>query len=452
MLRRHDVDGGMGRIVEYFGPGVATLGAMDRHVICNMGTELGATTSVFPSDERTWQFLERHGRGDDYEPWNADPGCEYDHHEHIDLSKIEPLIARPSSPGNVVPVADETGKSIYQSYIGSSANPGYRDFAVVADILDGKTVAPRVSLDINPASRDVLQALIMDGRLNTLIGAGARLHQAGCNGCIGMGQAPATDSRSLRTVPRNFPGRSGTREDRVYLCSPETAAASALTGEITDPRTLDMEYPRPQPPRPRPIADLLIPPSDGNESIELVMGPNIQPLPDLAELPDAFELEVLLHMGDDVSTDEILPAGLRTLPYRSNIPGIARFCFDGVDETYPDRADEAGDHMVVAGSNYGQGSSREHAALAPRHLGLRAVLAKSYARIHRQNLVNYGVMPLTFKDDGDADRIEPGDVIAFSAVHSAVENSEPVQAARRGPESRARPAPVAAPASGAAVA
>jgi len=435
MLRRHDVEGGVGRVIEYFGPGVAALTAMDRHVICNMGTELGATTSVFPADEEVRRFLRSEGRGDAFAAWHADAGCDYDHHEHIDLSALEPLIAKPSSPGNVVPVAELAGEEIYQAYVGSSANPGYRDFAVVADMVAGRTAAEGVSLDINPTSRQVLRSLIRDGRLDALVAAGARLHQAGCNGCIGMGQAPANDGRSLRTVPRNFPGRSGTREDKVYLCSPETAAAAALTGEITDPRTLDMEYPRIAPPeRTEPDRDLLVAPLPAGTlqaRPELEMGPNIEPLPELEPLPDSLELEVLLKMGDDISTDEIMPAGLRVLPLRSNIPEIARFCFEVIDEDYPERADSAGDHMVVGGHNYGQGSSREHAALAPRQLGLRVAVARSFARIHRQNLVNFGVLPLTFTAADDYEALESGDVLAFSDLSQALDG-EQATARRRG--------------------
>ncbi|NBC22358.1 MAG: aconitate hydratase [Gammaproteobacteria bacterium] len=436
LLRRHDVDGGRGRVVEYYGDGVAKLAAMDRHVICNMGTELGAITSVFPADDEVRRFLDSEDRGDEFEAWAADEGCDYDHHEHIDLSALEPLIARPSSPGNVVPVREVAGESIYQAYVGSSANPGYRDFAVAADMVAGRTVAEGVSFDVNPTSRQVLRTLIRDGRLDALVAAGARLHQAGCNGCIGMGQAPANEGRSLRTVPRNFPGRSGTREDRVYLCSPETATASALTGEITDPRTLDMDYPRISPPqRVEPDRDLLVAPlpAGGSESGSrgrpaLEMGPNIEPLPELEPPPDEFDLPVLLVMGDDVSTDEILPGGLDVLPLRSNVPGIARYCFERIDQDYPDRAEQTGDHAVVGGKNYGQGSSREHAALAPRHLGLRVAVAKSFARIHRQNLANYGVLPLTFDDPDDYEALAVDDVLHIEGVHAALDDDQPITA------------------------
>jgi aconitate hydratase len=423
LLRRHGVDGGRGRILEYHGPGLAALSAMDRHVIANMGAELGATASVFPSDAETRRFLASEGREADWTGLVADEGAGYDVHEEIDLGGLEPLIARPQSPGNVVPVREVAGEAIYQAYLGSSANPGYRDFAVAAAIVRGRQVDPRVSFDVNPTSRDLLETLSREGLLADLLHAGARLHQAGCNGCIGMGQAPATGRPSLRTTPRNFPGRSGTREDSVFLCSPETAAASALAGRITDPRELPMPCPKIGAPA-RPVVNtaMLVPPlpRDHAREVELVRGPNIAPLPELDPLPDAWEGPVLLTCGDDVSTDEILPAGARVLPYRSNIPAISQFAFEMIDETYPDRAlevRERGGHAVVAGENYGQGSSREHAALAPRFLGLRLVLAVSFARIHWQNLVNFGVLPLTFADPSDRQQLERGALLRVHDLH-----------------------------------
>ncbi len=425
MLRRHDVDGGVGYVFEYFGPGLNHLSAMDRHVIANMGTELGATSTVFPADEEIKRYLKTQHREDDYEPWLADEGCEYDRVEEIDLSTLQPLIALPSSPGNVVPVAEVAGRDIYQAYIGSSANPGYRDFAVAAKILQGRSAAFPVSLDVNPTSRQLLVQLIRDGHLSSLIESGARLHQAGCNGCIGMGQAPATGKLSLRTVPRNFPGRSGTADDHVALVSPETAAASALSGTITDPRTLEIDYPRIA--EPEPVGNqtaLLEPPLPAEEAqkVKLQKGPNIASLPEFEPLPDALQLPVLLKVKDNISTDEILPAGSRVLPFRSNIPKISEFAFDPVDPTYARRAkdrqksDGAG-HVVVGGANYGQGSSREHAALAPRYLGLRVVLAKSFARIHWQNLVNFGILPLTFQNGKDYDAIGLDDVLSLEGLH-----------------------------------
>jgi aconitate hydratase len=315
------------------------------------------------------------------------------------------------------------GREIYQTYIGSSANPGLRDFAVPALMVAGAQVHERVSFDVNPTSRQILENLVEMGLLQKLIASGARIHQAGCNGCIGMGQAPATGKISLRTVPRNFPGRSGTKEDQVYLCSPETAAASALTGVITDPRTLGRAYPRfVEPDRIRINTRMLLPPADPGISVELEKGPNIKPLPVFEPLADRISGPVLLKVGDDVSTDEIMPAGSRVLPYRSNIPEISRFVFNPVDESFHERAmaHQRKAFFLVGGKNYGQGSSREHAALAPRYLGLRVVIAKSFARIHRQNLVNFGILPLTFVDPADFDRIGQGDVIEIEHATEAL--------------------------------
>lgn len=430
MLRRHDVDGGLGKIVEYYGPGLKCLSAMDRHVIANMGAELGVTTSVFPSDDAIKEFMYSQGRRAGFREILADEGAQYDEYEEINLSELEPLIALPSSPGKVVPVREVAGREIYQSYIGSSANPGLRDFAVASMIVEGKQVHDRVSFDVNPASRQILENMVDMGILAKLIHAGARLHQAGCGGCIGMGQAPATGRISLRTVPRNFPGRSGTREDQVYLCSPETAAASALTGVITDPRTLNMAYPHFLEPETLLLnAEMLVPPAPEGERFDLEKGPNIKPLPDLEPLPDALEGPVLLKLGDDVSTDEIMPAGAKVLPYRSNIPAISRFVFNQVDETYYDRAmayQQQGS-FVVGGVNYGQGSSREHAALAPRYLGVKAVIAKGFARIHQQNLSNFGILPLIFVDPDDWSRIDQDDRLSIPDVRNAIQNGNRVQ-------------------------
>lgn len=444
MLRRHGVRGGMGRVVEYHGPGLSNLSAMDRHVIANMGAELGATTSVFPSDDQTHAFLAAQGRAGDYLPMSADDGARYDHEETLDLSALEPLIAKPSSPGKVVPVREVAGERIYQAYIGSSANPGFRDFAVCAHMVAGERIHPEVSYDINPTSRSVLHRLATTGLLADLVAAGARIHQAGCNGCIGMGQAPATGRNSLRTTPRNFPGRSGTKEDSVWLCSPETATASALRGMITDPRDLGLG-PMAEPPIPAktlPVAELVEPITiDDAARPELVKGPNIAPMPELDELPSTLSVQTLLVLDDDVSTDAILPAGTRVLPYRSNIPKIAEFCFEDFlvnGEAYHVRAralaDQGRGHAVVAGSNYGQGSSREHAALAPRHLGLRLVIAESISRIHRANLINYGVLPLTFTSRSDLDRLEPGDELTVENARDIRPGSD-VEVAVKGKDS-----------------
>ncbi|MBI3508433.1 MAG: aconitate hydratase [Chlamydiia bacterium] len=427
MLRRHDVAGGVGKIIEYYGPGVETLTAMDRHVIANMGAELGATTSVFPSDHQTQAFLKQQKREKDWKEIVADPGASYDLLDEIDLAKLEPLIACPSSPGNVVPVREVAGREVFQVMIGSSANPGLRDFVIPALILENRRIHPRISLDINPSSRQILENLTEKGHLMLLIRGGARIHQAGCNGCIGMGQAPATDKISLRTVPRNFPGRSGTKEDKVYLCSPETAIASAITGVITDPRDLQkklgVKYPRYQEPM-----DLLIntdmvyaPPKEGGH-VEVIRGPNIQPLPKFEPLKKQLEGPVLLKLENNISTDEISPAGSKVLPFRSNIPEISKFTFSVVDDGFYNRAikHQKTGSFIVAGANYGQGSSREHAALAPSYLGIKAVLAKSYARIHRSNLVNFGILPLVFANEKDWKSIERDDILSIDDISETV--------------------------------
>ncbi|PSQ88538.1 MAG: aconitate hydratase [Bacteroidetes bacterium QS_8_64_10] len=453
MLERHGVDGGLNRVIEYYGPGLDSLSCMDRHVIANMGTELGATSTVFPSDDEVRRFLKGQGREEDWTELKADPDADYDAHEQIDLSEIVPKIAKPSSPGNVVDVREVEGKEIYQSYVGSSANPGFRDFAIAAAIVDGRQVDDRVSFDINPTSRQILENLMNAGYLQSLTRSGGRIHQAGCNGCIGMGQAPATGQIALRTVPRNFPGRSGTKEDAVYLVSPETAAVSALTGKITDPRDLediyDMSYPSVSEPDPYSInKDQLVAPEsfvdDGApadfegepdlgqgdvQDVELEKGPNVVSLPNFEGLPDKLSGSVILKLGDDISTDEIMPAGSRILPYRSNIPEISKFVFEQVDEQFYERSQEEHDGdgwIVVAGVNYGQGSSREHAAIAPRHLGIRAKIAKSYARIHRQNLANFGILPLTFKSDADYENIDQGDTLSLPNAREEIQQGTTV--------------------------
>jgi aconitate hydratase len=429
LLRRHDVKGGVGRVIEYYGPGLENLSAMDRHVIANMGAELGATGTVFPSDNEIKRFLKDQDREDDWIELKADEGATYDLYEEINLSELEPLVAKPSSPGNVVPVREIAGEPIYQSYIGSSANPGFRDFAIAAEIVNGKQIADNISFDINPTSRQMLTDLVQEGHIAKLLQAGARLHQAGCNGCIGMGQAPATGRNSLRTTPRNFPGRSGTKEDSVFLCSPETAAASALKGVITDPRSLDMEYPKVKyPETPTIDVNLLEKPLSPEEAqkVELYKGPNIASIPEMDELPDQLEVPILLKMGDNISTDEILAGGARVLPFRSNLPEISKFTFEIIDETYYERGMVTrgqGGHAIIGGFNYGQGSSREHAALAPRYLGLRVALVKDFARIHWQNLVNFGVLPVTFVKEEDYEKIEQGDILEFTNLRKKLQES-----------------------------
>ncbi|GAA4833058.1 aconitate hydratase [Saccharopolyspora rosea] len=441
MLRRHGVAGGVGRIIEYHGPGLAGLSAMDRHVIANMGAELGATTTVFPADERVREFLRAEAREADFRPLAAEDGAVYDVTDEIDLSRLEPLIARPSAPDAVVPVREVAGTEVGQVVIGSSANPGLRDFAVAAAAVRGRRVAEGVSFDVNPTSREIFEDLTRMGATFDLIAAGARIHQTGCLGCIGMGQAPAVGQNSLRTFPRNFPGRSGTPEDSVWLCSPETAVAAALTGVITDPRELGDAPQVVLPDAASVNTAMLVPPPAEPVTEQLVKGPNISALPELDPLPSRLSGPVLVKAGDDVSTDEISPAGARALPLRSNIPALAEFSFTRIDADYPRRArEQPGEHVVVGGANYGQGSSREHAAIAPRYLGLRLVLAKSFARIHWQNLVNFGIVPLEFADPGDYDRIEAGDVIEAPGLREALphEHDITLRNTTRGVDIRAR--------------
>jgi aconitate hydratase len=427
MLRRYDVKGCVGKIVEYYGPGVKTLSATDRETIGNMGTELGATTSIFPSDERTRQYLEAQGRGDAWRELAADPGCDYDEHDEIDLSKVEPLIACPTSPGNVKTVREVAGTKVDQAIVGSSVNSSYRDLMVTAKIVAGRHSAPETSLHINPGSRQVLENVADQGGVMDLLLAGARIHQSGCLGCIGMGQAPGTGQVSLRTFPRNFPGRSGTKDDQVYLCSPETAAAAALKGVITDPRDLgeEMSYPRIQDPEKYLVDESsIIFPSEEKHQTEVVRGPNIKPLPKFEELPDTLEAEVALKVEDNISTDGIMPAGNKVLPLRSNIEAISEFVFYQIDPEFHSRCKEKGNVVVIGGDNYGQGSSREHAALAPRYLGVRAKIVKSFARIHKANLCNFGILPLTFKNPDDYDKFEKGKKVTFPDVRKHLENDD----------------------------
>jgi aconitate hydratase len=430
MLKRHDVKGGVGRIIEYYGPGVKTLTAMDRHVICNMGTELGATSSIFPADGEVERFLATQGRVNDYVQLSADENCDYDYHEEIDLSEVEPLIALPSSPGKVKPVADVAGEEILQSYVGSSANPGLRDFGICALMLKERKVQEKVSYDVNPTTRQILENLVEMGLFTYLVRGGARIHEAGCNGCIGMGQAPPTNGKSLRTVPRNFPDRSGTEGDMVYLCSPETATASAITGVITDPRTLDMDYPIFKEPEQLIInTSMLVPPPRKCLAIDLRKGPNIKSLPKFTKLPESLSLNVVLKVGDNISTDEIMPAGAKVLPFRSNVPEISKFVFKVVEDGFYDRAikfQEKG-FAIIAGENYGQGSSREHASLAPRYIGLRLVVARSFARIHWQNLINFGILPLTFKNKDDWNKIVQGDTIKIENIKNVIQKSSTIK-------------------------
>jgi len=425
MLRRHTVKGGVGKVIEYYGPGVATLSATDRATIGNMGAELGATSSIFPSDERTREFLVSQGRGNSWQPLVADEGALYDQYDEIDLSALEPLIACPSSPDNVVPVREVAGTKVDQVIVGSSVNSSYRDLMTTCRIMEGSRVAPGVHFHVNPGSRQALENVAQDGGVLMLLMAGVSIHQSGCLGCIGMGQAPGTDQVSLRTFPRNFPGRSGTKDDKVYLCSPETAAASGIFGVITDPRTLGeiKSYPGVQNPEKYLLDDsgIIFPLEDGS-GVEIKSGPNIVPFPDFEALPDSLQTGVVIKLGDNITTDHIMPAGNKVLPLRSNIPAISEHVFEQVDPEFPARARTTGNGIVIAGENYGQGSSREHAAIAPRYLGIRAKIVKSFARIHKANLVNFGILPLVFKNSADIDLFQQGDQVSFPGVRHLVES------------------------------
>ncbi len=424
LLRRFDVKGGSGKVFEYCGPGVETLSATDRGTIGNMGTELGLTSSMFPSDSRTREFLESQGRGDVWREITADPHAHYSEIVEVNLSQIEPLIACPSSPGNVKKVSEVEGVDVAQVIVGSSVNSSYRDLMVVAKAIEGKHRAPGVSFEINPGSHQVLLNVAEGGGIMSLILGGARIHQSGCLGCIGMGQAPATGTVSLRTFPRNFPGRSGTQGDQVYLCSPETAVAAAIFGKITDPRKLG-EYPRVSNPARYKIDDsnLLYPPRDSS-SVEVLMGPNITPFPQFSALEETIEGTVVLKVGDNITTDHIMPAGSKILPLRSNIGAISEFVFTNVDESFAKRTREAGNAFVVGGENYGQGSSREHAAIAPRYLGVRAKIVKDFARIHKANLINFGILPLTFVNPEDYDKVNHGDKVRCAGIRTLLEQGK----------------------------
>ncbi|MDR3604439.1 MAG: aconitate hydratase [Syntrophaceae bacterium] len=421
LLRRQSVKGGVGKIYEYFGPGVETLSVTDRSVIGNMGAELGATTSIFPSDQRTLEFLESQGRGGSWTEITADPDAGYCEIIEIDLSELEPMIASPSSPDNVTKVSEIEGIPVNQVIVGSSANSSYRDLMITAKAMEGRHCHPDVSFEINPGSNQALLNVTAFGGLTNLIKGGARIHQSGCLGCIGMGQAPGTGNVSLRTFPRNFPGRSGSFPDSVYLCSPETAVASAIFGKITDPRKLG-KYPDVSNPEKYVVNDenLIYPPESG-EAIEILMGPNIKPFPEFGPLEDDLEGVVVLKVEDNITTDHIMPAGSKVLPLRSNIPAISEFVFNIVDPDFPARSKAAGSVFVVGGENYGQGSSREHAAIAPRFLGVRAKLVKSFARIHKANLINFGILPLRFENPADYKLIEPGDRLRIAGIRKSLE-------------------------------
>src|SRR5208283_3057147 len=419
MLRRYDVKGCVGKVVEYYGPGVKNLSATDRETIGNMGAELGATSSIFPSDEKTREYLMAQGRGSAWAELTGDEGAEYDQYDEIDLSSLEPLIALPSSPGNIVPVRQVAGIKVDQVILGRSVNSSFRDLMVVAKIVQGRHCHAETEFNVNPGSREVIENIAAQGGLISLLQAGARIHEPGCLGCIGMGQAPGTGQVSLRTMPRNFPGRSGTENDKVYLCSPETVAAAALKGIISDPRDLskEMDYPKIEEPKKYLVDDVsIIRPSEDLRKTEVIRGPNIVPLPEFAPLPESLETKVVLVAGDNISTDTIMPAGSKVLPLRSNIPAISQFVFSILDTEFAQKCKEAGAVTIIGGENYGQGSSREHAALAPRYLGVRAVLAKSFARIHMANLCNYGILPLVFANPDDYNSFNPGATILYREI------------------------------------
>jgi len=421
LLRRLNVKAGAGKVFEYAGPGVAALSVPERATITNMGAELGATTSIFPSDQATRRWLGAQRREEEFAALEADADARYDDEIALDLSEVEPLIALPHSPDNVVPVSEAAGRRVDQVCIGSCTNSSLRDLATVAAMLAGRRVHPNVSLTVSPGSRQVLELIARSGVLVELIEAGARLLECACGPCIGMGQAPGTDAVTLRTFNRNFEGRTGTASALCHLCSPATAAASALAGCITDPRALGSP-PVVEEPEAYPVDDSLIvyPPADGG-GVEVLRGPNIRPIPRREALARSVRGEVLIKVGDNITTDHIMPAGSKVLPLRSNIPALSKHVFEQVDPQFARRAREKGGGFVVGGQNYGQGSSREHAALAPMHLGVIAVIARSFARIHRSNLVNFGILPLVFADPADWERLSRGDVLAIEDVRAGLD-------------------------------
>jgi aconitate hydratase len=421
ILRRLTVKGGVGKVLEYYGPGAANLDVPERATITNMGAELGATTSLFPSDTRTLAYLTRQQRMQDFSAQAPDPDAAYDEHLRLELDALEPLIARPDSPDNVCPISEVRGIPVNQVAIGSCTNSSYSDLMTVAAMLKGKTVHPNVSLVVTPGSRQVLHMIARNGALADLIAAGARVLESACGPCAGMGQVPSYNAVSVRSFNRNFPGRSGGLENRVYLASPTACAAAALAGEIADPRAFATEYIG--------LPDTylvddsgIFPPAAAPETIEIRRGPNIKPLPTRADLEETLAGEVLLKLGDNISTDHILPAGPQVLPLRSNVPAIAEYLFRYVDPAFVERVKARGGGFVVAAQNYGQGSSREHAALCPMFFGVKAVLAKSFARIHRDNLINYAVLPLAFSDEADYDSLDPEDQLEMSDVRQRLED------------------------------
>ena len=440
LLEILSVKGGVGAIVEWGGPGIDTLTVPERATITNMGTELGATTSIFPSDRRTREFLAAQGREEDFLPLESDKDAVYDRVIPMDLSTLEPMVACPHSPDNVVAVSSLKGTGVQQVCIGSCTNSSLTDLLKVAAILKGRQVAPGVDLSVSPGSRQVLSMLADCGALTDILASGARLLECACGPCIGMGFSPNSGGVSLRTFNRNFLGRSGTKDAQVYLVSPETAAASALTGFLTDPTTLP-PIPEIRMPEHFRIDDsgVLQPlPPDQAARAEVLRGPNIRPFPKGRKVPDSLCAQLVLKVGDNITTDHIMPAGAKVLPYRSNIPKMSEFCFEVCDADFPARAKAAGDGVILGGSNYGQGSSREHAALVPMYLGIRAVVAKSFARIHAANLVNAGILPLTFENESDYARFDQGDTLSLCHIHQGMDTGFVTLRSDRGQEARLR--------------
>ena len=429
VLKRLSVKGGVGKVIEYCGEGVKTLSVPERATITNMGAELGATTSIFPSDEITYQFLKAQGRDDVYTPLSADSDAEYDEVVEINLSELVPMAACPHSPDNIKSVSELGPMKIDQVCIGSCTNSSLMDMMKVAHILKGKTVHPDVSLSIAPGSKQVLSMLAENGALAIMLQAGARVLESACGPCIGMGQSPNSGGISLRTFNRNFEGRSGTADGQIYLVSPELAAASAIAGVLTDPRTLG-DMPEFKMPEKFLVNDnMIVPPvkAEDMDSVEVLRGPNIKPFPTSEPMPQEITARVSLKVGDNITTDHIMPAGAKILPLRSNIPEISKYCFAVCDESFHDRALEMGKSIVIGGSNYGQGSSREHAALAPLYLGVKAVITKSFARIHMANLINAGIIPMTFANEADYDRIDANDELTIPNVAEQIKNGDVIK-------------------------
>ena len=424
ILRRLSVKGGLGKVMEYYGSGVATLTVDQRTTICNMGAELGATTSLFPSDAQTRSYLAAQGRAEAWTSLEADPDATYDESISLDLSTLEPLIAQPSNPDRVVAVREIAGTPVAQVCIGSCVNSSFEDLTKAATILKGKSVHANVSLTVTPGSKQVYTMIAQTGALADMIDAGARILEAGCGPCVGMGQAPPTNAVSVRSSNRNFRGRSGTIDDQVFLASPETCAATALKGVITDPRDLGTPIFVSQPTQYVTNDNMILAPSETPDEVEIIRGPNIKPIPDFEPLPDILRGHVLIKVEDNITTDHIMPAGAHVLPLRSNIPAISDYVFWRLDPDFVKRAKEHAGGFIVGGSNYGQGSSREHAALSPRYLGIQAVLAKSFSRIHHANLINMGILPLTFTDDADYETIAQGDQWEICDVRAALETRQ----------------------------